>query len=667
MFTTRPLSKIELLKLKAKDLIFYLQSKHISTTGCVGKCINIRDCFYYRELRKLRFIIIFTENLISYLISVCSAEKEELVNLVLIHVDNASPYSPNSHHSSAFSNGSGENQSNPFDQLKNTCQNLFTTFTEKIAADLNFDLKPTQSDRQPNVCEDQPRYTRQFRYQSSYGGSGGGDEAPHATPTSGDTANANRSSGTDRSQSNLSSPLSAQGGGNSLQSPTTTSSGSSSPSVFQTTTTNARETVGHVHPTPEQIANRSCTDAASSTGGAADGRKSATRLRQAKRNHLTSQLLLNDACATGSGCECSDDEMIMKFQQNYREQPSEAATKVNAFAAAGPSGSTSSSTQTGNSSDTPLKEDGTAMESSDVSSFEDLGAVGGCVATTSSDADNWQIVNRPANSDETPSASSEARPTSSSILPVADTTVLPNAIADTESDMNQRQFAMKTHSNNRCDTLGQLKFRSSNRKIVRRRSDGIVYMPTSSNATRNLYKDNFREDSSAGIDADNDDDDESSSVTIGSSSTSGGEMSRKRTKKSCRKCGKTKGDLKKYIARFRRQLETKTDSSEAEIKQQLEAFLKFLESRSRSSMDGKDDSPVSIDSPTMAGELERNSLLDAMQRGEIIIDDYDDDGDDDDDDFDDDAGIHVYGTDEDVATNQTPTRQFFNLHNIGSR
>lgn len=589
---------------------------------------------------------------------------------MLIHVDNASTYSPHSNHSSAFSNGSGETQSNPFDQLKNTCQNLFTTFTEKIAADLNFDLKPTQSDRQPNVCEDQPRYTRQFRYQSSYGGSGGGTDNPDTTPTTTNVTNANRPTGTDRSQSNLSSPSSAQGGVNShLQSPTTTSSGSSSPSVFQTTTTNARETVGRIHPTPEHNADRSGADAANTTGCAADGRKSATRLRQAKRNHLTSQLLLNDASATGSGCECSDDEMIMKFQQNYREQPSEAlaATKVNAFAAAGPSGSTSSSTQTGNSSDTPLKEDGTAMESSDVSSFEDLGAVGGCVATTSSDADNWQIVNRPANSDETPSASSEVRPTSSSTLPVTDTTILPNAIADNESDMNQRQFAMKTHSINRLDTLGQLKFRTSNRKIVRRRSDGIVYMATSSNATRNLYKDNLREDSSAGIDADNDDDDESSSVTNNSSSTSGGEMSRKRTKKSCRKCGKTKGDLKKYIARFRRQLETKTNSSEAEIKQQLEAFLKFLESRSRSSMDGKDDSPISIDSPTMAGELERNSLLDAMQRGEIIIDDYDDDGDDDDDDFDDDAGIHVYGTDEEAVTNQTPTRQFFNLHNIGSR
>lgn len=37
VFTTRPISKIDLLKLKPKDLIFYLQSKHISTTGCVGR------------------------------------------------------------------------------------------------------------------------------------------------------------------------------------------------------------------------------------------------------------------------------------------------------------------------------------------------------------------------------------------------------------------------------------------------------------------------------------------------------------------------------------------------------------------------------------------------------------------------------------------------------
>jgi late competence protein required for DNA uptake (superfamily II DNA/RNA helicase) len=40
IFLKRPLSKVELNSLKIKDLIFYLQSKHISTTGCVGKFNN---------------------------------------------------------------------------------------------------------------------------------------------------------------------------------------------------------------------------------------------------------------------------------------------------------------------------------------------------------------------------------------------------------------------------------------------------------------------------------------------------------------------------------------------------------------------------------------------------------------------------------------------------
>lgn len=45
---------------------------------------------------------------------------------MLIHVNN----------SATDGNGAGEadeNGSNPFDQIKQTCQNLFTSFTEKIA------------------------------------------------------------------------------------------------------------------------------------------------------------------------------------------------------------------------------------------------------------------------------------------------------------------------------------------------------------------------------------------------------------------------------------------------------------------------------------------------------------------------------------------------------
>lgn len=67
-------------------------------------------------------------------------EKEELVNLVLIHVDNSSNFGSDSQQSpTSISMGISEQsdddpRSNPFDQIRNTCQNLFATFTEKIAA-----------------------------------------------------------------------------------------------------------------------------------------------------------------------------------------------------------------------------------------------------------------------------------------------------------------------------------------------------------------------------------------------------------------------------------------------------------------------------------------------------------------------------------------------------
>lgn len=59
-----------------------------------------------------------------------TVEKEELVNLVLIHANSIADSNSN-RSSSQFSD---ENFSNPFDQIKQTCQNLFTSFTDKIAS-----------------------------------------------------------------------------------------------------------------------------------------------------------------------------------------------------------------------------------------------------------------------------------------------------------------------------------------------------------------------------------------------------------------------------------------------------------------------------------------------------------------------------------------------------
>lgn len=63
-------------------------------------------------------------------------EKEELVNLVLIHVDNPTAFSPDSQPSQAYTMGTDQSddaRSNPFDHIRSTCQNLFTTFTDRIS------------------------------------------------------------------------------------------------------------------------------------------------------------------------------------------------------------------------------------------------------------------------------------------------------------------------------------------------------------------------------------------------------------------------------------------------------------------------------------------------------------------------------------------------------
>ncbi|KAM7345894.1 uncharacterized protein ACRADG_011979 isoform 2-T2 [Cochliomyia hominivorax] len=127
LFSKRPLVRSDLIKLKPKDLIFYLQSKHISTAGCV--------------------------------------EKEELIDLVLQYVNRAdmsnqplstgsgSSSSSNSQHTTPKhqSNGAsggvdeggakrstdyGPSANNSFDSIKQTCQNFFSSLSDNISDSL---------------------------------------------------------------------------------------------------------------------------------------------------------------------------------------------------------------------------------------------------------------------------------------------------------------------------------------------------------------------------------------------------------------------------------------------------------------------------------------------------------------------------------------------------
>lgn len=415
------------------------------------------------------------------------------------------------------------------------------------------------------------------------------------------------------------------------------------------------------------------------------------------------QLTKNDCCNdAGSGCECSDDELIAKFRESYgdRSQPlspitptttttttsmtiGKASTPENAHTANSKTGSTTTSPiKTGGDivtgGPTLLKEETSALESSDISSFEDLGAVGGSIkinTTLPCDTDKWQIINPTWNIDDTASTSSLVTADDRNDGPtniVSYTTNLPNSIptelpqANNASE-NQRHEQTQNDDSAMANETFQphsttddqrtfdlrtklektLKSRQTHRKITRRQSDGIVYTASTSRNANQHRANRFLDDLN---DDDDDVDDDAAADADASTSTSGDDVSHKRShKSSCRKCGKTKGakELKKYISRFRHQLETTTEFSEFEIKQQLDAFLAFLEGHSAFD-DSKDDD-----------ESTPNTTELVQSPSQFVVPEDDDD----DDDYDDEAGIYVYGSNDDTTSSSAahPPRQFFNL------
>lgn len=178
VFAQRPLSRTDLLKLKPKDLIFYLQSKHISTEGCL--------------------------------------EKEELVGLVLTHVAQVD----RSRGSNASSNSPGRGQANPIDSLKQSCQNFFSNLSDNISDSLaSFDSKVTTKppeSRQPEVPThifEQPRVsTREIPTYAS--AANGGPQHVHvqqqATTTNGGSQSSSSPSTSTQSSNNRDASSSSQ-------------------------------------------------------------------------------------------------------------------------------------------------------------------------------------------------------------------------------------------------------------------------------------------------------------------------------------------------------------------------------------------------------------------------------------------------------------------------
>lgn len=509
--------------------------------------------------------------------------------------------------------------------------------------DFNLDFKQNQNDPRSNVCENQPGNSDNF--------------------CSGTALNSNGSSSSEKSNRKYQKSTTMTSNDN----PTI----NSNHSISTTTASNLSSQLQLPQDSTEDETQRANDDSLNNKIKSSSNQPSGSAAGRTKPmcNKLT-KLTETECCSeSGSGCECSDDELIIKFRERYCE-PDHSLSPVDFGNVPEQFDDQIQHNASTSSSSTKTKDDLSAIESSDISSFEDLGAVGGI---SLNDADKWQIVNNPWAIDDAASTSSIVTDNKSdTVNNVSNTTNLPNSIEINESpqpnvsnnqrnvqtpqqqfneESNDETFQSHSTSNQQSDLISKLekslRMRNTHRKVTRRQSDGIVYMATTSNANPRMCQENV---------IDGPDDDEADEVY----SSNGDDQSQKRSPKSCNKCGKTRGDLKKYIERFRYQLETTTNFSETEIKRQLNAFLEFLENHSRNSFDSQDDDNIVAHSSNALVQSPTHLIAEAIGLNAIELEDYDD--------FDDETGIHVYSSNDNTACNVShPARQFFDLNSIGKK
>ncbi|XP_055625074.1 uncharacterized protein LOC129767859 [Toxorhynchites rutilus septentrionalis] len=510
ILTKRPISRVDLGQLKVKDLIFYLQSKHISTSGCV--------------------------------------EKGDLINLIVAHVNSgaSSPRSPagstgsgngglfnfssasstgDSSHNGGRGNHSGsssrygnlysasaENCANTFDQIKNTCQNLFSTITEKLSTDIpkptHFGPRfshsstdeniPTRGQSETNVSQ-QPRFGANDVYRQQENG----------RTTNG--SQSLRDNGVTVPNERVFSPTNGSNNGSSGLTSGADSSGNTS-SVSS----------------PEHQKPRS-------SSGAGVGKPSfETRI---------DDMLASDA--NHGGCECSDEETDAAFAETPRRKESrKAASEDNLFTEPGTSQSESGYRM------------GTGNEKEPFPPFEELNAE--CVFSMSgaSNAANNRKISVNLNS----TGHNKHLHT------------VVNASVMTETDGISCSLNSKVIPEGIPPSIV-----ASPSRVQRRRSDSflIALMHTESSATELELETTAH----------------SSQVTVPNK---------------CCKCGKRRNGIRRQLKKIRKQLQT-TSIPEVDKRRQLEAFLSYLERRSKGSLELSDtesiteDASISVADPAAEG------------------------------------------------------------------
>ncbi|XP_049544103.1 uncharacterized protein LOC125956360 [Anopheles darlingi] len=588
IFTKRPLSRTDLAQLKVRELIFYLQSKHISTSGCV--------------------------------------EKDDLINLVIAHVNSgaSSPRTPPGSFSTASSprgsvpsggssrNGSlhqdatgrtNKNCSNPFDQIKNTCQNLFSNITDKFNGDIPNEgnagaRSPNErpngfnihAERQQQHIFSQPRFGSNNVYSV--------DPSESRTEGNGRRGDASTAGSNDNQRESMEtgrSPASERTPSHSGSSGTTSGADSSAASSSFSSPSRAGSHVVSPLRNPDQSQSND-----------------ATRLDDRIESILAREGNVN-------GCECysddeegdevhspsaSDQETTRKSKLSKRKSVSHTNLLHNGEEA-GPS-------QMANVADNPppttvtiqLKPDSNSGATTS-SSFDELltaevGQPSGSpsnhtmaeetVPLVGSDTEQWQIVSvSVTNGVEAQEIICE--------LPLADVTLT--------QDGETSDSSSTTHSDAKPQ-LGESPIRTVRpmTAVTRRRSDSFLLQSSPSQApdaqlhqyrsvgTTAVEDDTTREPdpgiatsteiADGHVHTSNEAIPSSSHYPAGSSSSSG----------MCLRCGKRRNGIRRQLKKFRRQLDSATGASEAEKRRQLEAFLSYLERRSKGSFDFTDTDSI---------------------------------------------------------------------------
>ncbi|XP_050073904.1 uncharacterized protein LOC126561660 [Anopheles maculipalpis] len=601
IFTKRPLSRIDLAQLKVKDLIFYLQSKHISTSGCV--------------------------------------EKDDLINLVIAHVNSggSSPHTPgsfsatssntesasggSSRYGSFYRNGT-KNCTNTFDQIKNTCQNLFSTFSDKLNGDVPENGRPSTvfatQEEQRHIFT-QPRFGSNNVYHSVdpsvHLGDGGSNFHPNTVHSEGDDSNQRTEQPYDAELGERPGHFSSGGSSSGTTSGADSSAASSS---FSSPSRNASSPLlGDQQP--------------SAIGG---------QTQAMLDDRIESILALETG---GTGCECCTDDEDEERTDVARAKEADAGAKIEedvppcskqsrrslsqsnllAPQVAGPSADTSAATtklasrsQTPSSSFDDLLADGEGSSSNAdqaiaqdtlAATTTDTDALATTVASID-DTDQWQIVNT---SDTNGGVTLEAA--TNSELPMTDATNEATTANEEEesSDSISNSVEIKSKAPPSVPVLGHSPSVGLTRAtlITRRRSDSYLLsegrgtVRQQSIGTGPIVEQPYpvvlqRAGTSRSLQptegATTCDDTMPTTSHPANAPTS-------TTHGMCFRCGKRRNGIRRQLKKFRKQLETAT-VPEVEKRRQLEAFLNYLERRSKGSFELTDSESITEEASVSVGE-----------------------------------------------------------------